>query len=36
MQILPREALTQTGRGDTCSHYVDVGHEVQGLEGLLR
>ena len=33
-RMAAREARAQTGRGDTRFHYVDVGHEVQCLEGL--
>ena len=30
------EALAQTGRGYTLFQLADVGHKVQGLEGLLQ
>ena len=32
MKVLQREARAQTGRGNTCFHCVDVGHEAQSLE----
>ena len=33
---LVRDGRAQTGRGDTVFQLVDVGHKVQGLEGMLQ